>query len=186
MICCGATTATRDAAFPRDESLEDRARATAAAIAGGFRRHDRAFAAPAPAARETAAALGLDASPEPALRDCDYGRWSGRRLAEIADQEPEGLAIWLADAEAAPHGGEALNEVRRRVADWLDGLLRLDGHTIAVTHLAVIRAGLIHVLQAPPTTFWLIDLEPLSVIDLRSDSSRWRFRAGAIARQRSP
>jgi broad specificity phosphatase PhoE len=160
--------------------------AQAGAIAGGFRRHDRVFAAPAPAARETAAALGLDASLEPALRDCGYGRWSGRSLAEIADQEPEALAIWLADAEAAPHGGEPLNEVRRRVADWLDGVLRLDGHTIAVTHLTIMRAALLHVLQAPPTSFWTIDLEPLSTIDLRSDGNRWSFRAGAMPRQRSP
>lgn len=179
LICCGATAAIRSAAFPGDERLEDRAAEHAAAIAGQFRRHDRSFTAPEPAARETAAALGLEAGLEPALRDCAYGRWAGRRLADILAEEPEAIATWVADAEAAPHGGETLSDVRRRIAGWLDGQMRIGGRIMAVTHVAVMRAALLHVLSAPATSCWQIDFEPLSTLALTSDGGRWNVRAAA-------
>jgi broad specificity phosphatase PhoE len=62
------------------------------------------------------------------------------------------------------------------VSDWLADRLRDDGHTVAVTHAAVIRAAVIGVLDAPPQSFWRIDVEPLSRVDLRSDKRRWVLR----------
>jgi broad specificity phosphatase PhoE len=47
---------------------------------------------------------------------------------------------------------------------------------IAVTHAAVIRAAVIGVLGAPPQSFWRIDVEPMSLVDLRSDKRRWALR----------
>ena len=54
--------------------------------------------------------------------------------------------------------------------------LREDGHTIAVTHAAVIRAAVVTALGAPAQSFWRIDIEPLSRIALRSDNRRWVLR----------
>jgi broad specificity phosphatase PhoE len=181
LICCGATRATRAAAFPSDDPLEDRAAQQAAACAQHLRGAGRAYTAPAAAARQTAAALGLEVSLEPALRDCDYGRWAGRRLVDIAGEEPEALATWMADADAAPHGGESLSDVRRRIAGWLDELTPLRGRMIAVTHGAVMRAALLHILDAPSTSFWRIDFEPLSTLALSSDGKRWSVRAPAMS-----
>jgi broad specificity phosphatase PhoE len=179
LICHGATAATRMAAFPRDEPLEDGAAEQAAAMAGSLGRHHRAWTAPALGARQTAAALGLDATEITAIREWDFGRWVGQRLADVARNEPERLAQWRGCADAAPHGGETLSQVCRRVAEWLDEPMRQGGHSIAVTHAAVIRAAVLHALGAPTASFWRIDVEPLSVIDLRSDGGRWSLRFGA-------
>jgi broad specificity phosphatase PhoE len=178
LICHAATAATRAAAFPADEGIEPAAPARVAALAPRIGRVDRAFVSPGRAARETATALGLAAAPEPALRDCDYGRWAGRRLADVQAEDAPGIAAWLADATAAPHGGESLAAVIRRVAEWLGTRVADRGHTVAVTHAPVMRAAIMAVLDAPAPAFWRIDVAPLAIIELGSDGRRWNLRAG--------
>jgi len=178
LICHGATAATRAAGFPDDEPLEDGGLDQARALGRSLRRWDRAATSPAPCARQTAEALLLNAAVDPALRDCDYGRWSGRKLAEVQAVQPAAVATWLSDPGAAPHGGESIVALIRRVSDWMADRLRDDGHIIAVTHAAVIRAAMIHALDAPPGAFWRIDVEPLALVDFRSDKHRWALRAG--------
>src|SRR5882757_6975730 len=119
LICHGATAATRAAAFPRDEPLEDGAVEHAKALGLSLRRNDRAVTSPALQARQTAAALSLDAGVHPALRDCDYGHWCGRKLTDIQATHPAELAAWLSDPGAAPHGGESLLALMQRVSDWM-------------------------------------------------------------------
>ena len=179
LICHGATAATRAAAFPQDEPLEDGVLSRVEVLGQGLRRPDRAWSSPALRARQTAAALALDASVNGSLRDCDYGRWGGRTFTDVQTHEPASVAAWLSDAEAAPHGGESLSDLFRRVWAWMDECIREEArHTIAVTHAAVIRAAILHVLDAPPRSFWRIDIEPLSVIRLRGDGVRWTLVAG--------
>ncbi len=177
LICDGATAATRAAAFPQDEPLEDRALSRAAVLGHALRRADCALTSPALRARQTAAALSLDAAVNSSLRECDYGRWAGRRLSDVQEEEPDGIAAWISDADAAPHGGESLFDLCRRVSDWMNERIGEDGHTIAVTHMGVIRAAILHVLDAPARSFWRIDIEPLSVTNLCSDGIRWTLRA---------
>src|SRR5882672_9795064 len=105
LICHGATAATRASAFPRDEPLEDGAVAQARLLSPALRRWDRAVTSPALGARQTAEALSLNACVHPALRDCDYGHWGGRKLADIQAAHPVEVAAWLSDLGAAPHGG---------------------------------------------------------------------------------
>jgi broad specificity phosphatase PhoE len=176
LICHGATTATRAAAFPLDEPLEDGGVERARMFSPALRRWDRAVTSPALGARQTAEALSLNACVHPALRDCDYGHWRGRRLADIQAAHPAEVATWLSDPEAAPHGGESLLALMQRVSDWVADRLHDDGHTIAVTHAAVVRAAVTGVLGAPPQSFWRIDVTPMSVVDLRSDKRRWVLR----------
>jgi broad specificity phosphatase PhoE len=180
LICQAATAATRAAAFPADEGLEPAAAPLAAALASRIGRVERTWTSPALAARQTAAVLGLDALEEPELRDSDFGRWSGRRLADIAGEDPQGVTAWLADPAGAPHGGEPLTAVLARVAGWLDARVADRGHVVAVTPAAVMRAAVVTVLGAPATAFWRIDVEPLATIALGSDGKRWNLRAGAI------
>lgn len=80
----------------------------------------RAFVSPAPAAAQTAVALGLVPVVVPALAEADLGRWGGLPYRTVAAEEPEGLARWLADPDAAPHGGETLAGLMARVGRWLD------------------------------------------------------------------
>jgi broad specificity phosphatase PhoE len=178
LICHAATPATRAAAFPADEGGEPAAHGLSAALAPRLGRVDRAFVSPARAARETAAALGLGATTEPALRDCDFGRWAGRRLADVQAADAAGVAAWLADAAAAPHGGEPLAAVFGRVAEWLAARAADRGHMVAVTHASVMRAAVLAVLDAPAGAFWRIDVAPLAIIELGSDGRRWNLRAG--------
>jgi broad specificity phosphatase PhoE len=180
LICHGATTATRSGAFPDDEPLEERAFARAAALKPMLRRAGRAWTSPALRAWQTAAALELDAVEEPALCDVDAGRWAGRRLQEIQAEEPDGVIAWLADPDAAPHGGEALSALLRRAAAWLDARAGDGGHGIAVTHASVIRAAILHVLAAPASSFWRVDIAPLSVVELSHDGRRWAWRASGL------
>ena len=183
LVCHAATAATRSAAFPSDEGIEPGAAELAAALAGRLRRADRAstrvWTSPALCARQTAAALNLDATAHSGLRDCGYGRWSGRKLADVQAEDPAGVAAWLADTAAAPHGGEARSALFARVAAWLRERVAENGHIVAVTHPAVIRAAIMGVVDAPADAFWRIDIEPLSVVELRSDGTRWNLRAAA-------
>jgi broad specificity phosphatase PhoE len=48
-----------------------------------LRRADWYWTSPALCARQTAAALACGPALDPDLRDCDYGRWAGRRLRDV-------------------------------------------------------------------------------------------------------
>lgn len=179
LIAHAATVATTRAAFADDEGLEPRAAAVSASGAACIRRVTRAVCSPAPAAVETAAALGLSATSDPGLADWHLGDWRGRTLDEVATQAPAAVAAWLADPDAAPHGGESLAALVGRVAQWLVGRDG-DGHTVAVTHAAVVRAAVIATLGAPAAGFWRIDVAPLTATVLRGGPSRWTVRGTAL------
>ncbi|EJC81129.1 fructose-2,6-bisphosphatase [Rhizobium leguminosarum bv. trifolii WSM2297] len=174
-ICHGATAASRKALFPVDEPLEDKATEEAGRMAA-LPRADRIAASPALRARQTADALRLQARIDPVLGDCDHGRWAGKSIATIEAEEPENLMAWMTNPEAAPHGGESLVDLGMRVAGWMESQSALGGHVIAVSHAAVIRAAVTHALQAPPSSFWLVDVEPLAVIRMTSNGRRWSLR----------
>jgi broad specificity phosphatase PhoE len=111
---------------------------------------------------------------DPALHDCDYGRWAGRRFDEVQASEPDAISSRLRDPAAAPHGGESITLIRR-VADWL-AEQAVDQRGIAVTHQAVIRAAIVHAIEAAPQSFWRTDIAPLSVTRLSSLHDRWNAR----------
>lgn len=181
-ICHGPTEANRKGCFPDDEPLEDKAAERAELSAAGLGTIDRVWASPALRARQTAAILGPDAILEAALRECDYGEWRGKSLAELYENEPDSLALWMTDLEAAPHGGESLSAVVLRIGEWMGGHLNDAGHTVVITHASVIRAAVLHVLQAPPTAFWTIDVEPFGLVEMTSDGRRWQLRFAQMAK----
>ena len=129
------------------------------------------------AARETAQALGFDAEAEPALRDCDYGRWRGLASKDVAEREPNAFAAWLGDPAASPHGGESLAILIERIGAWLAQALAREGATLAVTHAAVVRAAIVHALGASPSAFARIDVAPLSLARLSGHAGRWNLVA---------
>jgi broad specificity phosphatase PhoE len=177
-ICHAATAATRQAAFPADEAIEDKQHAAACALATEIGAYDRVLVAPECRTRQTAEAIGLAVSVDPDLRDCDYGRWSGLSLADLSETEPDALSAWLADPDTAPHGGESVADTVQRMAGWLDRHASDGMRLLAVSHPAVIRAALVHALDAPATSFWRIGVAPLSLVRLSHDGRRWTFMAG--------
>ncbi|TPJ74722.1 histidine phosphatase family protein [Mesorhizobium sp. B2-6-2] len=180
MIASGATPGMRKGRFPNDEPPEPRALDRAGALAASLRRADRVWTSPALAARRTAEALGLDATVEPLLAEQDFARWAGKSFEEVQAGDPEGMAAWFADADAAPHGGESLAAVARRGAALMERLAGESGHTVAVTHAVPIRAAMAHVLGAPLSSVWKIDIEPLSLTEFRGDGRRWVLRASGV------
>jgi broad specificity phosphatase PhoE len=180
LVCAGATAATKAAAFPRDEPLETRALAAVVELAKHGGLSGRFLAAPSLAARQTAEILSQEVGEERVLADWNCGRWAGRRLADLEEQEPEAVSEWLSDPEAAPHGGETLADLYGRVAAWLDAQNGRERRIVAVTHAAVIRAAIAGSLGAPLRSFWLLDAAPLSVAELRGDGKRWRIRSFGV------
>jgi broad specificity phosphatase PhoE len=177
MICCAGTAAARRAAFAHaDEPLPEGAIAQAAALAPNLPRASRTWTSPELRARQTADALGLEATPRADLRDMDFGRWVGMSLADLHGSDPAGLGAALADPQAAPHGGESVAGFCARVASVMQDLLAGKGGMVAVTHPAVIRAAVLHALGAPAQAFWRIDVEPLSQVRFTSDGRRWALR----------
>lgn len=181
MIASGATPGMRKGCFPKDEAPEPRAFERAGALAASLRRADRVWTSPALAARRTAEALGLDATVEPLLAEQDFARWAGKSFEEVQAAEPEAMAAWFADPDAAPHGGESLAAAARRGAALMERLAGESGHTIALTHAVPIRAAVVHVLGAPLSSVWKIDIEPLSLTEFRGDGRRWVLHASGVA-----
>ncbi|NVI87710.1 histidine phosphatase family protein [Actinomadura sp. BRA 177] len=157
----------REARFPADGTAADASGlAGAKALAGAFP-DGEAWTSPSRAARETCAALGLDALPVAALAEADYGRWAGVRYADV---DPDALAGWLSAPDTAPHGGESRNQAAARVAEWLGG--RPSG--IAVCDAGAIRAALRHALGLDIAAADRIDLAPLSTTRLTAARDGWR------------
>ena len=115
------------------------------------------------------------------LRDCDYGRWAGRSFDEVQSEEPDAIAAWLRDPSCAPHGGESILALIERAAAWLDRESERPGRILAVTHAAFIRAAIVHAIDAPPHSFWRIDIAPLSLIRLSGARRRWTLASIARA-----
>jgi broad specificity phosphatase PhoE len=175
LICHAATEAIRGFSFPADEPIDQRGRARAAALAEALPRAAQCWASPELRTRQTAEALGLAATPMPALRDCDYGSWSGRSFDDVVAREAEAVSNWLRDPAAIPPGGEAMLSLMQRVAGWLDAESGRAGPSIVVTHGTIIRAAIIHAIKATPESFWRIDIAPLSVTRLSGKDGRWNL-----------
>jgi broad specificity phosphatase PhoE len=180
LIAHAATEAQRRAAFPLDEPLAQREMAKVAALGWKAPRAHRVVSGPERRAKQTAEALGLSAENAVELRDCDYGAWRGYTLNEVEQRHPEEVLAWLTDPGAAPHGGESILQLITRMGDWLKEQSSVD-HTIAVTHPAVIRSALVHTLQSPASSFWRIDIAPLSLTDLRWNGRVWTVRSSGCA-----
>jgi broad specificity phosphatase PhoE len=97
LICHASTVAVRTSAFSADEPLDIQGQQKLAGLPHRTRYADRYLASPALRAAQTANALKLATTVEPMLRDCDYGRWTGRALDEVKAAEPEAVAEWLHD-----------------------------------------------------------------------------------------
>ncbi|MCF3132290.1 histidine phosphatase family protein [Streptomyces olivochromogenes] len=180
LISPAMTPSLRRARFDDDDSIEDSAAVRAGATALSLPTAGRVFVSPSVRCRETAAALGLDASQETGLSGLDVGRWRGLTLDEVGAAEPEAVARWLADPGAAPHGGESVRDLCARVARWLETTGLADGRTVAVAEPEVIRAVVLHALGAPETAFWRVDVPPLAATEVTGRSGRWNLRLGPV------
>jgi broad specificity phosphatase PhoE len=135
---------------------------------------ERAYCGPEKRTRQTAELLGLHASIDNRLADLDCGRWRGDVVGGV---RPDDLAIWLTDPTRAPHGGESVIELIDRVRGWMDSLTTRRTRLVVVTHPSVIRAAILVALNAPPKSFWRIDIAPVSRTVMHFRGHAWTLRS---------
>lgn len=181
LVSHAATAAMRRGDFPADDALDQRGIAATQAWRARLPSAPAAavLRSPAACAEQTARLLGLAAETAPALDEADYGRWRGQRLSDIAAGEPDALARWLGEPDAAPHGGESVIAVIDRVGTWLDGLAGSSGTVVAITHASIMRAAMVHALGAPADAYFRIEIAPLSLLELRRSNRGWTWTATA-------
>lgn len=103
--------------------LDDHGRAQAAALPGRLAALPLAavVSSPIQRCRETVAPLaearpGLPLHTEDGIAECDYGDWSGRKLAELAD-EPLMTTVQQHPSAAAFPGGESMRGMQARAVE---------------------------------------------------------------------
>jgi broad specificity phosphatase PhoE len=186
LISHAPTPAQREARFPANEPLEETALTQLATINWQPPRAQHILTAPELRTQQTAKALNLAGTPAPEIRDLNHGIWQGRTLNALYAEDPAPIAQWLSDPASTPHSGESIVALITRVENWLAKLAALaaedkyTSHTIAITHPAVIRASILHTLNAPPQSFWRIDIAPLTLTDLRHNGRTWTLRSTAM------
>jgi broad specificity phosphatase PhoE len=172
LVSHAATDAMAAGRFPGDEPVNAvgrrQAEAVACLVVPG---QTHAVCGPEQRARQTAELLGLRAAVEPRLADLDCGRWRGGTLGSVPSAD---LENWLTDPAGTPHGGESVVDLIDRVAGWLASLGQ--PRAVAVTHPAVIRAAILVALDAPPKSFWRIDIAPVGRTVLHLRGGRWTLR----------
>lgn len=78
------------------------------------------------------------------LRERDVGEWSGHRVADIHERWPGQLEAWRAGQLERPPGGEANDDLLRRVKACVEELAARSGTIAVVTHGGVIHAVVHH------------------------------------------
>lgn len=178
LISPALSPALRQARFDDGCPLDPAGAVRARSAAGALPAADRTLVSPTVRCRETASELGLDAAPSTALNALDLARWRGHTLDEVSAAEPEEVARWLTDPSAAPHGGESVHQLCRRISHWLDEAARFSGLTVAVVEPEIVRAVTVRALGAPESAFWRLDVPPLSATEFSGRAGRWNVTLG--------
>jgi glucosyl-3-phosphoglycerate phosphatase len=151
----GETADNRDRRFQGqgpvalNELGREQARALAADVAG--RGIGALYASPVPRAAETAGfvaeATGLDPVFDARLAETDTGEWTGRLMADVEREDPDGMAAYArAGTGWGFPGGETLVAQTQRVLAALDDIAAAhagaERPTLVVCHRGVIRVAL--------------------------------------------
>lgn len=126
------------------------------------------YASPMERTRETAApiakALGLRVRQRPGLIECDFGEWTGRKLADLG-KLPEWKTVQRHPAGFRFPKGESFSEMQTRMVDTINALVAdHPGESIvAVSHADTIKAAVAQALGTPLDLFQRIVVGQCSV-----------------------
>jgi len=156
--------------IPLTELGLDQAAAAAAALAerGAI---DLVLTSPLQRAQQTAYAVaqrtGAPLAVDDDLAETDFGSWETLSFAEVMARWPAELAAWMADADAAPPGGESFASVAKRVDAALDRLLTAhQGQTVVVvSHVTPIKTVVCRALLAPSAALFRMHLDVASLTE---------------------
>ncbi|MFE3514393.1 histidine phosphatase family protein [Streptomyces sp. NPDC059166] len=166
-------------------SLDERGAEQAAALPGRLSALTLAAAVSSPLqrCRETLQPL-LDARPdlplhtEDRISECDYGDWSGRKLAELSD-EPLMKVVQQHPSAAAFPGGESMRAMQARaveaVREWNDRIAAEHGDDAAYvmcSHGDIIKAIVADALGMHLDLFQRVQADPCSVTAIRYTALR--------------
>jgi broad specificity phosphatase PhoE len=136
---------------------EGRRQAHQAAVALAALPLSAVVSSPLERARETAEIIargwGLPVRTNPRLMDTDVGGWAGRKIDEIAKNDPTWKAF-LEKPDEPPPGVESLSAVQRRAIAVVEEIRRdesLGQYVVLVAHADVLKLILGYYLQTPVT-----------------------------------
>ena len=161
----------------RDEPLNAAGRAQAARLAARFAaaRWGTVHTSTLSRARATAAPLAASAGgarveEHAALREMDYGDWTGLGIEEVARRWPEAYAMWRArDPALVIPGGESARDFMARVTAKVAALREsADGDLVVVAHGGSVKAALADLLAIPMGTAgdFLVDFTGVTMVSL--------------------
>lgn len=163
----GATLPGRARGLHLAETGIAQAGAVAARIAG-LENVAAVYASPLERTRETAKpiarALGTKVVTDKGLLECDFGEWTGAKLADLR-KKPEWTTVQRYPSGFRFPGGESFSEMQQRMVSTLDRLAeRHRGATVvAVSHADPIKAAVAHALGTHLDLFQRIVISPCSV-----------------------
>ena len=130
---------------PLNDLGREQARATGEWLVPMAESFEAVVSSPVRRTRETAEILAeclrLEIHEEPGIAEMEFGTWDGLSFAEVHQQYPDDMASWLGNLESAPHGGESLRTVEKRVLEGRDRIVSTyAGKTVvAVSHVTPIK-----------------------------------------------
>ncbi|WP_426573643.1 MSMEG_4193 family putative phosphomutase [Aquihabitans sp. McL0605] len=163
----GATLPGRAKGLHLAEAGRIQAGAVAARIAG-LRNVEAVYASPLERTRETAApiakALDLKVKTDRGLLECEFGGWTGAKLADLR-KKPEWDTVQRHPSGFRFPEGESFTEMQLRMVSTLDRLAAAHrGKTVvAVSHADPIKAAVAHALGTHLDLFQRIVISPCSV-----------------------
>ncbi|UDJ81471.1 histidine phosphatase family protein [Kosakonia oryzae] len=173
LICQGETLANRNSRFPFDDPLTETSVNQLRQLKECVGPFSKVWTAPDLPARQTTSALGLCGESVAELAEPGYGHWAGIPIKKVIEQEHGAFQCWLSGD--APPGGENIVQVMARTGRWLSLRVAERGCQCAIVSSTVIRAIVIQLLDAPASSFQLIDIQPLSMTQLSSNGKRWHL-----------
>lgn len=129
---------------------------------------DAIYTSPLERAQETAAPIGATLELEPKVDDglieCDFGDWTGKKLADLA-KKPEWSTVQRAPSTFRFPNGESFTEMQIRMITTLEQIRdRHPGGTVAcVSHADCIKAVMAHALGTHLDLFQRIVISTASI-----------------------
>lgn len=163
----GSTLPGRAKGLHLAEKGQAQAEAVAARI-GALTNVDAVYASPLERTRETAApigrAVGQRVKVDRGLLECDFGEWTGRKLADL-NKLPEWQTVQRYPSGFRFPGGESFTEMQLRMVSTLDrlGAAHRGKTVVLVSHADPIKAAAAHALGTHLDLFQRIVVSPCSV-----------------------
>ncbi len=151
-----------------DRGREQAEQAAARIAALGADRIAAVYASPMERTRQTAApiarAVGRRVRVHDGLNECDFGRWTGRRLSDLRRRR-DWKQVQRSPSSFRFPDGESFAEMQTRMTDAVQALAaRHAGETVvAVSHADTIKAAVSHASGAHLDMFQRIVVSPCSI-----------------------